>query len=50
VVEGIAVGSRAPLAKTGPLSWLEREIHDFALYLDRRLNERPAKPMKMAAE
>jgi len=50
VVEGIAVGSRAPLAKTGPLSWLEREIHDFALYLDRRLNERPAKPMKVAAE
>jgi choline monooxygenase len=50
VVEGIAVGSRAPLAKTGPLSWLEREIHDFALYLDRRLNERPAKPMTVAAE
>jgi len=42
VVEGIAVGSRAPLAKPGPLSWLEREVHDFARYLDRRLNERLA--------
>lgn len=37
VVEGIYQGSRAPLASRGPLSWLEREIHDFACYLARRL-------------
>ena len=39
VVEGIYKGSRAPLASRGPLSWLEREIHDFARYLDSRLNK-----------
>jgi phenylpropionate dioxygenase-like ring-hydroxylating dioxygenase large terminal subunit len=38
VVEGIHVGARAPLARPGPLSWLEREVHDFARYLDTRLN------------
>ena len=37
VVEGIYQGSRAPLASRGPLSWLEREIHDFARYLAKRL-------------
>ena len=37
VVEGIYKGSRAPFASRGPLSWLEREIHDFARYLARRL-------------
>jgi choline monooxygenase len=37
VVEGIYKGSKAPLASRGPLSWLEREIHDFACYLARRL-------------
>jgi hypothetical protein len=37
VVEGIAQGSRAPDAVPGPLSWLEREIHDFAGYLASRL-------------
>lgn len=37
VVEGIYQGSKAPLASRGPLSWLEREIHDFARYLARRL-------------
>lgn len=37
VVEGIFQGSRAPLASRGPLSWLEREIHDFARYLAKRL-------------
>ena len=50
VVEGIHVGSRAPLAKPGPLSWLEREVHDFARYLDQRLNGRPTKSVKVAAE
>ena len=42
VVEGIAVGSRAPLARPGPLSWLEREVHDFARYLDRLVSANPA--------
>lgn len=37
VVEGIYNGSKAPLATRGPLSWLEREIHDFARYLAARL-------------
>lgn len=37
VVEGIFNGSKAPLASRGPLSWLEREIHDFARYLAKRL-------------
>lgn len=37
VVEGIYRGARAPLATSGPLSWLEREIHDFMGYLARRL-------------
>ncbi len=39
VVEGIFNGLlKPPLASRGPLSWLEREIHDFARYLDRKLN------------
>ncbi len=37
VVEGICQGSRAPDARPGPLSWLEREIHDFMGYLASRL-------------
>ncbi len=37
VVEGIYAGSGAALAAPGPLSWLEREIHDFQKYLARRL-------------
>ena len=40
VVEGIFTGSKAPLASRGPLSWLEREIHDFARYLAKRLTRR----------
>ncbi len=54
VVEGIHRGSASPLARPGPFSWLEREIHDFARYLDRQLNARPAKagrkPTRAAAE
>jgi choline monooxygenase len=38
VVEGIYRGSLAPLAASGRLSWLEREIHEFMQYLSRRLN------------
>ena len=37
VVEGIYAGSRSSFAAPGPLSWLEREIHDFQKYLMRRL-------------
>ena len=33
VVEGIYKGARAPLSTGGPLSWMEREIHDFICYL-----------------
>jgi choline monooxygenase len=37
LVEGLHRGTAAPLAAGGPLSWLEREIHDFAHYLSQRL-------------
>jgi choline monooxygenase len=37
VVQGIYQGAKAPLSKPGPLSWMEREIHDFIGYLARRL-------------
>ena len=37
IVESIYEGSRSSLAASGPLSWLEREIHDFQKYLTRRL-------------
>jgi len=37
VVEGIYKGSGSDFAIQGPLSWLEREIHDFQAYLARRL-------------
>ena len=50
VVEGIAVGSNSPLARPGPLSWLEREVHDFARYLDRALNGPSARVIREAAE
>lgn len=37
VVEGIFKGAHAPLAQPGPLSWLEKENHDFTQYLARHL-------------
>jgi choline monooxygenase len=37
VVTGICEGAKAPLSKPGPLSWMEREIHDFIGYLARQL-------------
>ena len=37
VVEGIFAGARSSCAQPGPLSWLEREIHDFQKYLARRI-------------
>ena len=37
VVENIFKGAQAPLSTSGPLSWLERENHEFTQYLARRL-------------
>jgi phenylpropionate dioxygenase-like ring-hydroxylating dioxygenase large terminal subunit len=37
IVEGIYRNSFAPLASGGPISWLERALHDFKVYLARRL-------------
>ncbi|MDB2390143.1 Rieske 2Fe-2S domain-containing protein [Alphaproteobacteria bacterium] len=37
VVESIFKGAQAPLSTSGPLSWLERENHEFTQYLARRL-------------
>ncbi len=39
VVEGIYAGARSSQATPGPLSWLEREIHDFQKYLSQRLGD-----------
>lgn len=44
VTEGIYKGARAPLSRGGPLSWLEREIHDFIGYLARKLGATPERP------
>jgi choline monooxygenase len=47
VVQGIYEGAKAPLSVPGPLSWMEREIHDFIGYLARRLcAPRPAAAQK----
>ncbi len=37
VVEGIYQGALSPLSQPGPLSWLERENHEFTQYLARKL-------------
>ena len=37
VVEGIFKGVNAPLGSPGPLSWLERENHEFTQYIARKL-------------
>jgi phenylpropionate dioxygenase-like ring-hydroxylating dioxygenase large terminal subunit len=39
LVEGLQQGSASGLASPGPLSWLERELHDFSRYLYRRLSK-----------
>ena len=39
LVEAIFKGAQAPLTRRGPLSWLEREIHEFIQYLARHLAE-----------
>jgi choline monooxygenase len=50
VVEGIHKGSASPLARPGPFSWLEREIHDFTKYLDLKLNGPAPAALRVAAE
>ena len=50
VVEGIHQGSASPLARSGPFSWLEREIHDFAKYLHDKLNGPEKAALRVAAE
>jgi len=50
VVEGIYKGAKAPLTTPGPLSWLERELHDFAKYLALRLTSGEAALTGRAAE
>ena len=37
VVESIYQGAKAPLARSGPLSWLEQENHHFTQYLASKL-------------
>ena len=37
LVEAILKGAQAPLARRGPLCWLEREFHEFLPYLVRQL-------------
>jgi len=50
VVEGIFKGALGALAKAGPLSFLEREIHDFQKYLVARLCPEKSGAAKVAAE
>lgn len=50
VVEGIFKGAQAPLTEPGQLSWLERELHEFAQYLARRLCNDAANEIGRAAE
>ncbi len=39
VVEGIYKGICSPLGQPGPLSWLERENHEFTQYIARKLTK-----------
>ena len=50
VVEGIFKGAQGSLAQAGPLSHLEREIHDFQKYLVTRLCPHGTGTGKIAAE
>ena len=59
VVESIYRGAGSPLSAAGPLSWLEREIQDFQIYLANRLVDagidvsslkRPAKDAAVASK
>ena len=50
VVEGIFKGAHGALAQAGPLSFLEREIHDFQKYLVTRLCPEKSGAAKVAAE
>ena len=37
LVESIFENAKAPVSIAGPLSWLEREVHEFTQYLARKL-------------
>ncbi len=50
VVEGIFTGAHGALAQAGPLSWLEREIHDFQKYLAGKLCSPREATARAAAE
>jgi len=50
VVEGIYRGAYAPYTQPGPLSWLERELHDFMKYLSSRLPAESTATLQEAAE
>ena len=50
VVEGIFTGAHGALAQAGPLSWLEREIHDFQKYLAGKLCSPQNATARVAAE
>lgn len=50
VVEGIFKGAHGALAQAGPLSYLEREIHDFQKYLVSRLCRPETVQERVAAE
>ena len=50
MVEGIFKGAHGALAKAGPLSYLEREIHDFQKYLVAKLCPEKVDAAKAAAE
>ena len=50
LVEGIYAGARSSHAAPGPLSWLEREIHDFERYLAKRLTSDAAAQLPLTSE
>lgn len=50
VVEGIFTGAHGKLAQAGPLSWLEREIHDFQKFLAGKLCNPGEANKRVAAE
>lgn len=50
VVEGIFKGAHGSMARSGPLSYLEREIHDFQKYLVGRLCAPDVGTARVAAE
>lgn len=50
LVEGIFAGAQSSYAAPGPLSWLEREIHDFERYLAGRMTRGMAGHRSLTSE